>query len=146
MNAFDPARPGSHLTHGGTFNGNPVTMVAGYESMAMLTPDEFDRLAGLGQRVREGLANIIEARGISWQVTGQASLFKLHGHPRQLVDYRSSLTTESERSAVEDFYMAMLGEGFILTPDLCGAVSTPMTDREVDGLVAAADRVFATAT
>jgi glutamate-1-semialdehyde 2,1-aminomutase len=143
MNAFDPARPGSHLTHGGTFNGNPITMVAGYESMAMLTPSEFDRLAALGERVRDGLANIIEARGLSWQVTGQASLFKLHGHPRKLVDYRSSLTTESERSAVEEFYMAMLGEGFILTPDLCGAVSTPMSDREADGLVAAADRVFA---
>ena len=143
MNAFDPSRPGSHLTHGGTFNGNPVTMVAGYESMAMLTFAEFDRLAALGQRVRDGLANIIEARGVSWQVTGQASLFKLHGHPRHLVDYRSSLPTASERSAVEEFYMAMLGEGFILTPDLCGAVSTPMTDREVDELVAAADRVFA---
>ena len=146
MNAFDPSRPGSHLTHGGTFNGNPVTMVAGYESMAMLTPAEFDRLAALGERVRVGLANIIEARGLSWQVTGQASLFKLHGHPRHLVDYRSSLPTASERSAVEEFYMAMLGEGFILTPDLCGAVSTPMTEREVDGLVNAADRVFATAT
>ena len=145
MNAFDPSRPGSHLTHGGTFNGNPVTMVAGYESMAMLTPAEFDRLAALGERVRVGLANIIEARGLSWQVTGQASLFKLHGHPRQLVDYRSSLPTASERSAVEEFYMAMLGEGFILTPDLCGAVSTPMTNQTVDDLVSAADRVFATA-
>src|SRR6266851_5677260 len=142
MNAFDPSRPGSHLTHGGTFNGNPVTMVAGYESMAMLTPAEFDRLAALGDRVRVGLANIIEARGLSWQVTGQASLFKLHGHPRKLVDYRSSLMTEAERSAVEKFYMAMLGEGFILTPDLCGAVSTPMTAQNIDDMIAAADRVF----
>ncbi len=144
MNTFDPSRSGSHLTHGGTFNGNPVTMVAGYESMAMLTPAEFDRLAALGDRVRVGLANIIEARGLSWQVTGQASLFKLHGHPRKLVDYRSSLMTEAERSAVEKFYMAMLGEGFILTPDLCGAVSTPMTAQNIDDMIAAADRVFAT--
>src|SRR5205807_4874351 len=100
MNAFDPARPGSHLTHGGTFNGNPVNMVAGYESMAMLTPDEFDRLAGLGQRVRDGLANIIEARGLSWQITGQASLFKLHGHPRKLVDYRKSTRLNSSHLVI----------------------------------------------
>jgi len=145
MNAFDPSRPGRHLTHGGTFNGNPVTMVAGYEAMAMLTPAEFDRLASLGERVRVGLANIIETRGLSWQVTGQASLFKLHGHPRHLVDYPSSVPTAAEQSAVGEFYMSMLGEGFILTPDLCGAVSTPMTAQNVDDMIAAADRVFATA-
>jgi glutamate-1-semialdehyde 2,1-aminomutase len=146
MNVFDPTRSDSHLTHGGTFNGNPVTMVAGYEAMAMLTHEEFDRLAALGERVRVGLANIIEARGLSWQVTGQASLFKLHAHPRQLVDYRSSLPTPAEQAAVEQFYMAMLAEGFIMTPDLAGAVSTPMSDAVIDELVSAADRVLATRT
>jgi glutamate-1-semialdehyde 2,1-aminomutase len=145
MNVFDPSRSDGFLTHGGTFNGNPVTMVAGYEAMAMLPPAEFDRLAGLGQRVRDGLANIIEARGVSWQVTGQASLFKLHAHPRHLVDYPSSVPTAQEQAAVERFYLAMLEQGFILTPELAGSVSTPMTDHEIDAMVDAADRVFATA-
>ena len=142
MNAFDPARGSARLTHGGTFNGNPVTMVAGYASMAMLTPDAFDRLAALGQRTREGLANVIEARGVSWQVAGQASLFKLHPHPRPLRDYRSSLPTAAERASLEQFYLAMLGQGFVLTPELAGALSTPMTDQHVDELVHAADNAF----
>jgi len=145
MNVFDPTRSDSYVPHGGTFNGNPVTMVAGYESMAMLTPEEFDRLAAMGERVRVGLANIIEARGVSWQVSGQASLFKLHPHPRALGDYRSYLPTAAEQAATEQFYLAMLGHGFILTPELAGSVSTPMTDHEIDALVDAADRVFATA-
>jgi len=143
MNVFDPTRADSFVAHGGTFNGNPVTMVAGYEAMTMLTPDEFDRLASMGDRLRVGLANIIEARGVSWQVTGQASLFKLHPHPRSLVDYRSYLPTPAEQAATERFYLAMLGQGFVLTPELAGSVSTPMTDHEIDQLVNAADLVFA---
>jgi glutamate-1-semialdehyde 2,1-aminomutase len=110
--------------------------------MTMMTPDEYDRLARLGQRARTGLADVLETRGISWQVTGQSSLLKLHPHPRQLVDYRSSLPTPAEERAMAEFYLAMLGAGFVLTPDLAGALSTPMTESEIDQLVEAADGVF----
>jgi glutamate-1-semialdehyde 2,1-aminomutase len=143
MAVFDPtSKTPNRVSHGGTFNANPVTMVAGYAAMAMLTPHEYDRLAELGQRVRDGLADLIEAHGVSWQVSGQASLFKLHPHPRPLVDYRSTLPTPAEQAALEQVSMFLFGEGVILTPELAGCVSTPMTDREVDVLVAAADRAF----
>jgi glutamate-1-semialdehyde 2,1-aminomutase len=144
MNVFDPTRSDGAFAHGGTFNGNPVTMVAGYAAMEMLTPDAFDRLASLGERARVGLSNVIEARGVSWQVAGQASLFKLHPHPRPMVDYRSTMPTAAEQAAAQQFYLAMLGQGFVLTPDLVGAVSTPMTEQQIDEMVAAADRAFAT--
>jgi glutamate-1-semialdehyde 2,1-aminomutase len=143
MSVFDPSTSGARLPHGGTFNANPVTMVAGYEAMSMMTPAEYARLAALGERLRVGLADAIEARGVSWQVTGQGSLFRLHAHPRPLVDYRSSLMTSVEETAAEQFYGEMLGHGFVLTPDLAGCLSTPMTELEIDRLVDAGDRVFA---
>jgi glutamate-1-semialdehyde 2,1-aminomutase len=142
MALFDPTHPGPQISHGGTYNGNPVTMIAGYEAMAMLTPEAYDRIGALGQRLRIGLANVFETRGLSWQVTGQGSLFKLHPHPRPLVDYQSALPTPGEQSTVEQFYLAMLGNGIMLTPDLAGALSTPMTEREVDEFVETADRSF----
>jgi len=43
---------------------------------------------------------------------------------------------------VEHFYLAMLGEGNVLTPELAGCVSTPMTEEHADALIAATDRVF----
>ena len=142
MGVFDPSARGARVPHGGTFNANPVTMVAGYEAMSMMTPAEYDRLAGLGERLRVGLADVIEARGLSWQVTGQSSLFKLHPHPRPLVDYRSSLATAAEEASAEQFYWTMLGQGIVLTPELAGCLSTPMTEAEVDQLIDAADRIF----
>ncbi|MGI9149616.1 MAG: aminotransferase class III-fold pyridoxal phosphate-dependent enzyme, partial [Chloroflexota bacterium] len=142
MAVFDPTHSGPQVSHGGTYNWNPVTMIAGQAAMSMLTPEAFGRLGTLGQRLRSGLANVFETRGVSWQVTGQGSLFRLHPHPRPLVDYRSALPRPDEQSAAEQFYMAMLGNGIVLTPDLAGALSTPMAEPEVDELVETADRVF----
>lgn len=143
MAVFDPTRTvGPKVAHGGTFNANPVTMVAGYEAISMLGPSEFAHLAAVGQRVRDGLADLLETRGISWQVAGQASLFKLHPHPRSVVDYRSSVPTPSEQEAMDRFYAAMFAQGIILTPELAGCTSTPMTDAEAEALLTAADRAF----
>jgi glutamate-1-semialdehyde 2,1-aminomutase len=145
MSVFDPtATSGKRLTHGGTFNANPITMVAGHAAMTMLTADAFDTLGELGRRVREGFADLFETRGLPWQVTGQGSLFKLHPHARTLVDYRSSLPTPEEQAAVERFYVQMLAAGVILTPDLAACLSTPMTEQHVDTLVSTADQVFDT--
>jgi glutamate-1-semialdehyde 2,1-aminomutase len=142
MSVFDPSASPPRLSHGGTFNANPVTMVAGHEAMSLMTPSEYDRLAALGQRAREGLADLIETRGIPWQVTGQASVFKLHPHPRVLRDYRSSVPTPEEQALMDRLYLAVLGEGVVLTPELAGALSTPMGEQEVDALVMAVARAF----
>jgi glutamate-1-semialdehyde 2,1-aminomutase len=142
MAVFDPSLGRPMVGHGGTFNANPVTMIAGYEAMAMLTADAYARLDVLGQRVRTGLADVIERRGVSWQVAGQGSLFKLHPHPRPLVDYHSSMPTPAEEAVAAQFYLTMLGQGFVLTPEAAGALSTVMTEGDIDALIEAVDAVL----
>jgi glutamate-1-semialdehyde 2,1-aminomutase len=85
---------------------------------------------------------VIESRGVSWQVSGQASVFKLHPHPRPLLDYRSTQPTPEEEALMERFYLAMLAEGSVITHELAGCISTPMLDVHIDQLIDAADRVF----
>ena len=48
MAVFDH-RDGELVHHGGTYNGNPVTMVAGYETMKRLTPDRLRRVRPAGR-------------------------------------------------------------------------------------------------
>ncbi|HEY1292996.1 MAG TPA: aspartate aminotransferase family protein [Chloroflexota bacterium] len=144
MGVFDPTSGPRRVSHGGTFNANPVTMVAGFEAMTMLTPSEYERLGELGDSVRTGLADLLETRGVPWQVAGQGSLFKLHPHPRTVFDYPSSLPSRDEQLQMERFYQAMLGEGIVLTPELAGCTSTPMTNTEVEALLSAADRALNT--
>jgi glutamate-1-semialdehyde 2,1-aminomutase len=142
MAVFDPTSTGKRLSHGGTFNANPVTMVAGYAAMSMLPQSEYDRLAALGNLVREGLADLFETRDIPWQVTGQASLFKIHPHARTVIDYRTALPSHTEEAELQRFYRAMFDKGIILTPEAAGCLSTVMSETEVEALIAAADRAL----
>jgi glutamate-1-semialdehyde 2,1-aminomutase len=78
MARFDPSAPDS-VGHGGTFTANPVTMRAGLASLELLTPEEIDRINGLGDRLRASLG----AQG--WEVTGRGSLLRVHtADPREL--------------------------------------------------------------
>ena len=62
MAITDPA--GSmKVAHAGTFNGNPVTMAAGRESVAMLTTEAFSHLERMGRELERGLhAAVAESR------------------------------------------------------------------------------------
>jgi glutamate-1-semialdehyde 2,1-aminomutase len=121
------------VTHAGTFNGNPMMSVAGRATLSALTPQAFDRLDELGTRVRNGLS--AAARGLPLQVTGAGSLFKVTATARTLRDYRDAATADKQWEALCS--LALLNEGFVLTPTLSGCVSTVTTREEVDALLEA---------
>lgn len=132
-----PDRDG-RVTHAGTFNANPVTSIAGRVTLEMLTPDAFAQLAELGAYARRGLADI--ARGLPLQVTGAGSLFKVTATARPLRDYRDAVTADKRWESLCS--LALLNEGYVLTPSLSGCVSLVTTREHVDGLLAAFRRVL----
>ena len=54
MAVYDPNRPRS-VGHGGTFNGNNVTLAAGLATLELYDQAACDRLNGLGGQVPAGL-------------------------------------------------------------------------------------------
>ncbi len=134
MAVFDPRA--SKVPHGGTFNANPITMVAGVAAMEKMTPEAFARLDTLGDRLREGLSEAMDGARVPGQVTGAGSLFNLHFHDRPLSDYRSAVTTTPEEKArAAAAYRGLLAHGVFLSPTLMGCLSTPMGEAEVDACV-----------
>jgi glutamate-1-semialdehyde 2,1-aminomutase len=131
MDRFDARRPAA-LSHGGTFNGNPVAAAAGLATLRFLTPDRYERLAGLGARLRNRIAGLIAADGLDARVDGVASLFQVFAGP--------SLTGEDPLTATESLFLGLLVDGFHLAPRGMGAISTPATEADVDDL---ADAVVA---
>ena len=125
MDRFDARRPGA-MSHGGTFNGNPVAAAAGLATLRELTPDRYDRLAELGGRLRTTLADGITAAEIDARVDGIASLFQVFAGP--------SLTGEGELTASQTLFLGLLVDGFHLAPRGMGAIATPVTDDDVDVL------------
>jgi len=135
MAVFDPTGGPPRAPHGGTFNANPVTMVAGLTAMRKLTPAEFDRLASLGQQLRAGIDEVLREAGVPGQTTGHGSLFHIHLHQRPLADYRNSILTAEERAFVGRVHEALMGRGIFITPALFGCLSTPMGVPEVEAFV-----------
>jgi glutamate-1-semialdehyde 2,1-aminomutase len=143
MAVFDPSSGHPRAAHGGTFNANPISMVAGYQSMNMLTPAAFDHLGNLGEQARRGLADVFELARAPWQVSGRGSLFKLHPHTRPLTDYRGAVPTPEEESVMQRFYVELLAEGVILTSGLAGCTSTVMDSEHIQRLTSAVERALA---
>jgi glutamate-1-semialdehyde 2,1-aminomutase len=125
MDRFD-ARRHDAMSHGGTFNGNPVAAAAGLATLRELTPDRYDRLAELGGRLRSRLAEALARDGIDARVDGIASLFQVFAGP--------SLTREAGLTASQTLFLGLLVDGFHLAPRGMGAISTPVTEQDVDDL------------
>ena len=130
--------------HGGTFNANPVTIVAGLETMRQMTPAAFDRLNGLGEYVRDRLRRLFHDLHRPAQVCGAGSMFVAHLTADELIDFRSLRGFSRTNPIYGNLCHKMLEFGFILSPrGIFGCLSTPMTEAELDGFVAALGRALA---
>jgi len=137
----DPQRSGARIPHGGTFNANPLTMVAGLATLNALTPEAYSRLDALGERLRGGVTRLLAATRRRGQVTGLGSLFCLHWTSEPVTDYRSSRPRDLDMPM--RVFLGLLNEGILLTQRGLGACSLAMIDEDVDRFVNALARVLA---
>jgi glutamate-1-semialdehyde 2,1-aminomutase len=135
LDRFDARRAGA-LTHGGTFNGNPVGAAAGLATLAELTPPVYDDLARRALRLRDAVAAGAARDGIDVRIDVAASLFQV-----RIGDHLAPSAVATGAGAA-DLFVRLLLAGFYLAPRGMGAIATPATDRDVDEL---ADAIVAAA-
>ena len=124
LDRFDARRPDA-MPHGGTFNGNPLAAAAGLATLRALTPDVYAELDARAERLERGVHDELARAGVGGGVTRVASLF----------DLRLEVGTPG------DLFLALLTEGVHVAPRGMGALSTPIGDADVDGVVAAVGRI-----
>ena len=143
MAVFDP-RPGKPaLPHGGTFSANPVTMRAGIAAMNLLDDAAFARLDAMGEAVRSGIDAAFRRHRVPGGTVGLGSLLKIHFADRPIRDYRSAWLTEEETRRQTVFSRALLNRGVLAAGYGLMALSTPMTDGDIDAIIAAASGALA---
>lgn len=135
MAVFDPTRGKPAVPQGGTMTANPITMAAGLVTMRHLTKEVYTRLDRLGERARTGLTGALKQAGVPGQVCGLGSLFRLHLTPEPIVNYRSSYADAPKLAALNVLHRHLLDNGVLVTLQLSGALSTPMTEPDIDRLV-----------
>lgn len=133
MNRYSPLEPG-FLHHSGTFNANPVSMVAGISTLRELDNDTIGYINRLGERFATGVARTAAALGAPLTVTGAGSLRNLHvaaTPPRNAAE-----AAAADRDLLRLLHLKLLTAGVFMAPRGMFAFSTVTTEQEVDGAVA----------
>lgn len=120
---------------GGTFSANSITMVAGLACMSQLTAASFERLAKIGDSIREGCRQVFTDRDLDWQITGEGSLFRIHPHGRPIRSYRDARLTDEEMQTMDAFQKRLLERGVYFPGYGLGCMNLATTDDDVAHLV-----------
>lgn len=120
MMELDPTDPDG-LEHGGTFSGNPVTMIAGRKALELFTPEEVERLNSLGERLRRNLSGAPECE--RWEIRGDGSLAR---------PFKYDLDAEAQKEAQRRLWWEAYRRGVLLTQNCLAALSTPMNEAIID--------------
>ncbi len=135
MNRVAPAGP---VYQAGTLSGNPLAVAAGIATLRRLRKENpYGRLEDLGARLERGLA----AGG---RVNRVGSMFTLFFTEREVVDFESAKTSDTER--FNRFFHAMLDQGIYLPPSPFEAafISAAHTESDIDRTIDAAMKALRT--
>ena len=139
MSLLDSTSQGS-LVHAGTFNANPMTMVAGEVAMSKLTPDTYERMNNLGEDLRSKLSAIFDEFEVPAKITGVGSLFGIHFTGENIRDYRTVIRANGSMN--QFLFMGLLNEDVLLQSKTAGALNSLTTESHVDAIVDATRTVI----
>lgn len=140
MSLFDPSAGGPSIHHGGSFNANPVSLVAGATILEQLTLAVYRRLAYLGEKLRRSLQELFTKMEVPAQVTGLGSLFGIHLTDRSVRNYRDAQLGDT--ALRHQIFLGMLNEGIVMDPRGAGCLSVAIGEREVESFVSTMQRVL----
>ena len=139
MEQFDPLK-GPAVVHAGTFNGNPITMMAGGITVENLVPEVYEQLDSLTHYLKQGIRDVCAELEIPVQVTGLGSLFGIHFVDGPVRTWRDVAAGDQERK--KQVFWGLMNEGIMFSPGLVGAVSAAMTETDIDSFVEALRKVL----
>ena len=134
MDVLNPLAEKVLFPHSGTFSANPLVMSAGLTAMELFDRDAVARLNELGDRARRQIAEAIKVSGFAVSVTGAGSLFRIHMTPEPPTTYREAYVDPERARRTKALLDYAFEHGVMLINTCSGALSTAMTEGEIDVL------------
>jgi glutamate-1-semialdehyde 2,1-aminomutase len=122
----------------GTYNGNPLGMAAARASLyEVLTPEAYDHLDHLNDRILSGCTGVIEKYGLPGYAIGVGSKGCVTFSPQKIVDYETFKETQDAELA-DLAWLFNMNRGIFMTPgrEEEWTLSVTHTDESVDRYVA----------
>ena len=142
MAMFDPSRGRPRIPHPGSYNANPVSMVAGATTLEALTGEAIRLLNLRGESLRHQIRVAFEDAGLPVQVTGLGSLFAIHLTPQPVKGYRDTMRANADLR--HRIFLGLFNEGVLIDPRGVGCLSTAIGEAEIERFIDALRGVLRT--
>ena len=136
MDLLDGSSGEPGLSQSGTFSGNSLTLAAGLASLRALTPEVYDHLDTLGERLHSGLEDVFRRTGTPGQVLSQGAAASYYFTDQPVRDYRS-ISTLPDEDLAERVSLSLLLQGYWERGGIAITLSAPMTEEHIDGYLEA---------
>ncbi len=134
MELYNPTT-GPTVSHAGTFNANPLTMLAGTVALEQLTPEVYRSLAERTESLKKGIRKICADLEAPVQVTGLGSLFGIHFTDQPVNNYRD--IARGNQDLRDRMFLGLLNEGILMASNLVGCISTATSEEDIEDFLAA---------
>jgi glutamate-1-semialdehyde 2,1-aminomutase len=142
MAMFDPSRSRPQIPHPGSYNANPISLVAGATTLELLTDEVVQLLNLRGETLRRRIRMAFEDAGVPAQVTGFGSLFAIHLTSQLVKSCRD--TMRADANLRHRIFLSLFKEGVLIDPRGVGCISAAIGEAEIDRFVDALRTVLRT--
>lgn len=141
---MDFLAPEGPVYQAGTLSGNPLAMAAGFAMLNHLSknPEVFDSLNQKTQTLHQGMQEILEKKGIPYQINRYGSMLSLHFTTQPVVDFKTAALGDNDY--FKKYFHGMLDKGIYLPPSAFESyfLNDALSDRDIDKTITALDAVI----
>jgi glutamate-1-semialdehyde 2,1-aminomutase len=141
---MDKVAPAGPIYQAGTLSGNPLAVSAGLATLRRLQKENpYARLEKLGERLEQGLVDAGAKAGVPVRVNRVGSMFTLFFTNREVFDFDSAKTCDTQR--FNRFFHSMLEQGIYWPPSQFEAafISAAHSEADIDKTIATAAKALA---
>ena len=108
--------PEGPVYQAGTLSGNPLAMAAGFAMLTHLNdhPEIFDSLDNKTKKLEGGMVEVLNQKGIPYQINRYGSMLSLHFTDQPVVDFESAALGNNDH--FKNYFHGMLDRGVYLPP------------------------------
>jgi len=127
--------------HGGTFNGHPTVLSAGWATLDVLQePETYPYLNRVSDKLRDGFDDLFGRLGFDARAIGPGSTFNIVFAKGKIADYRDAAKADARLRQKLDY--GMLARGLHFHPDKPFYTCTEHTDKDVARTLTIAEEVL----
>ncbi len=106
--------PCGSVYQAGTFNGNPISITAGLNTLKELDSTFYRELNSKGKYLRDGIQGILEDNNLDFSLVGLGSMFQIYFNSKRVYDYQDAKKSDIEKFRV--YFNNLLSNGVFIPP------------------------------